>query len=513
VTAALVTPHRPRVPEGRDGFAQLVRAEWVKFRTVRGWVTGMIVAALAMVGFGVAVASGSVCSVGPFPGQPKALACTVPLGPGGEAVADHFYFVHRTLAGNGGITVRMTSLAGGPGTSGLQPWSKAGIILKRSLRPGSAYAAMMVTPGHGVRMQYDYTGDTAGPVSSATPRWLRLVRDGDTITGYDSADGLSWARVGTVTLAGLPADVQAGLFATSPEPVADPQLGTRLARGDSQAVATFDRLGLAGTWQGGAWDGTDVDTNPGPLAARLGGYSQAGGVFTVSGSGDIAPSVSGNDGGLPIAHALSGVFAGLIAVAVVAAMFITAEYRRGLIRLTLAASPRRGRVLAAKAIVIGAVTFAAGLAGAAAAVPLGERTLRRNGNFIDPVTTLTELRVVAGTAALLAVAAVFALALGAALRSGTGAVNAVIAGIVLPYLLAVASPVLPAAAADWLMRLTPAAAFAVQGTSQQYPQVDNAYLPFFGYYPLPPWAGFAVLCGYAALAYALAVFLLNRRDA
>ena len=44
-------------------------------------------------------------------------------------------------------------------------------------------------------------------------------------------------------------------------------------------------------------------------------------------------------------------------------MFITAEYRRGLIRTTLAASPRRGRVLAAKAIVIGAVTFAAGLAG------------------------------------------------------------------------------------------------------------------------------------------------------
>jgi hypothetical protein len=28
-----------------------------------------------------------------------------------------------------------------------------------------------------------------------------------------------------------------------------------------------------------------------------------------------------------------------------------------------------------------------------------------------------------------------------------------------------------------------------------------------------PWAGFAVLCGYAALALALAIFLLRRRDA
>jgi hypothetical protein len=41
---------------------------------------------------------------------------------------------------------------------------------------------------------------------------------------------------------------------------------------------------------------------------------------------------------------------------VVAALFVTSEYRRGLIRTKLAASPRRGRVLAAKAVVIGAVS-------------------------------------------------------------------------------------------------------------------------------------------------------------
>jgi hypothetical protein len=51
---------------------------------------------------------------------------------------------------------------------------------------------MMVTGGHGVRMQYDYTHDTAGrpgAVSAASPRWLRLTRSGDTLTGYASADG------------------------------------------------------------------------------------------------------------------------------------------------------------------------------------------------------------------------------------------------------------------------------------------------------------------------------------
>ena len=79
---------------------------------------------------------------------------------------------------------------------------------------------MMITGGHGVRMQYDYTGDVpgvAGTVSAASPRWLRLTRSGDTLTGYDSADGAHWTKVAAVTLAGLPSTVQGGLFATSPQ--------------------------------------------------------------------------------------------------------------------------------------------------------------------------------------------------------------------------------------------------------------------------------------------------------
>jgi hypothetical protein len=208
---------------------------------------------------------------------------------------------------------------------------------------------------------------------------------------------------------------------------------------------------------------------------------------------------------------LLGAAAGLIAVIVVAAMFMTAEYRRGLIRVTFAASPRRGQVLAAKAIVIGAVTFAAGLAGAITAVIVGERLLRANGNVILPVSTFTAVRAVAGTAALLAVAAVLALALGAVLRSGAGAVTTVIATIFLPYLLALTF--LPPGASAWLLRLTPAAGFAIQQTTPAYAQVTAAYTPGNGYFPLPPWAGFGVLCGYAAVAVVVAVILLRTRDA
>ena len=50
---------------------------------------------------------------------------------------------------------------------GLQPWAKAGLIVKASTTQGSAYAAIMVTGGHGVRMQYDYTHDVAGPTAAS----------------------------------------------------------------------------------------------------------------------------------------------------------------------------------------------------------------------------------------------------------------------------------------------------------------------------------------------------------
>jgi hypothetical protein len=106
---------------------------------------------------------------------------------------------------------------------------------------------------------------------------------------------------------------------------------------------------------------------------------------------------------------------------------------------------------------------------------------------------------------------VLALAVGAIVRRGAAAVAAVIVVIVLPYLLAVAS-VLPAGAAEWLTRLTPAAAFAVQQTTTAWPQVTATYTPSTGYFPLSPWLGLAVLALYAAAAYALAHRLLLRRD-
>ncbi len=533
MTASTVTGYRPGQQPGRDGFVQLLRAEWTKFRTVRGWVIGLVVAVLAMVGLGLFAAGAGSSSCQRAGGGPVrtggACAPTFPSGPGGEPVADSFYFVRQPLAGNGSITVRISSLTGllppvNPGPSvtdsrpGLVEWAKAGIIIKGSTRPGSAYAAMMVTAGHGVRLQDDFTGDTAGQpgaVSAASPRWLRLTRSGDTVTGYDSANGTHWTRVGTVHLAGLTTTVLAGLFSTSPEYTAISQNFGGGSSGSilpSQATAVFDHVGRSGTWPASAWSGGYIGAAGG---SGIGKYHQASGQFTVTGSGDIAPIVAGSgnggDPGRTITDFLVGTFAGLVAVIVVATLFITAEYRRDLIRTTLTASPRRGRVLAAKALVIGSVTFVAGLVAAAAGVIIGAQVAHARGSLVFPVSWLTEVRVIAGTAAFMAVTAVLALALGAVLRRSAAAVTIVIVAIVFPYILGVAS-ILPVGASEWLLRITPAAAFAAQQAAVQYPQVNAVYTPTSGYFPLAPWAGLAVLCGYVALALGLATIMLRRRD-
>lgn len=518
--------YRTQAPTGRGGFTRLLRAEWTKFRTVRGWMLGMATAAATTVLIGFLVASGAQFSCGDQ-------ACpALPTGPGGEAVVDQFAFAHRPLNGDGSISVRITSLTGlfadrliqpGQGLSvmhaGLNDWAKAGLIIKGSTSQGSPYAAIMVTGGHGVRMQDDYTHDKAGlpgKVSEASPRWLRLTRTGATITGSASTDGRSWTTVAAVTLPGLPATVQVGMFTTSPSTshIAPQGIGAMASTGGpALATAVFDQLSLQGIDTHTTWAGDLIGGTTGGIPASAEAPREADGVLTLSGSGDIAPEAPAADGdrGVTIDFTLIGVFAGLIAVTVVASMFVTAEYRSGLIRTTFAANQRRVRVLTAKSLVAAVVTFIAGLAGVAASVGINSRILRSHGASILPTAPATEIRIVVGTAALLAVAAVFALAVGTLTRRGSWAVITVVVLIVLPYLLA--TTFLPVGTANWLLRLTPAAAFAIQQSVPEYPQVDGDYSPFQGYFPLAPWTGFAVLGAWTVATLAVAAVVVRRRDA
>jgi ABC-type transport system involved in multi-copper enzyme maturation permease subunit len=491
--------------------SRLLLSEWTKLRTVRGWVVTMALAFVAIVGLGLVPGAGGTCNQH---------TCSLPKGPGGEEVTDRFTFAHRTLAGDGSITAKVASFAGelpDPDTDGtrdeLVPWAKAGLIIKDGVRPGSAYAAVMLTGGHGVRVQWNFTHDEAGPANGP---WLRLTRNGDTITAATSADGTQRTTVATVTLSGLPSTVEAGLFVASPQysEISREGLGALGASGTpSWATATFGSVDTQGGWTGTEWaaEGTGP-RDAGPAAPPPASVEQTGDGVTVSGSGDIAPAVAGASGlGTSVTQTLVGTFLGLVFVLVVTTMSVTAEYRVGLIRTTMAASSGRGRILAAKAAVVGAVFFVVGLLASTVVVTAGRAVMEANGAYVNAVSTATLVRLVFGTGALLATAAVLGVALGALVRRSAVAVTAAVVTVVLPYLLAVT--VLPVAASDWLLRVTPAAAFAVQQSAHEYAQVDNLYVAASGYFPLPPWGGFGVLLAWTALVLGLAWYRLRKADA
>jgi ABC-type transport system involved in multi-copper enzyme maturation permease subunit len=522
--SATGAPPRPTIKPERGNFRSVIWAEWVKFRSVRGWVIGLFVAAVLCVAFTFLVANGNhqgsctpsgVCTAGhPF----------VPTGPGGEAVADSYQFVAQPLTGNGTLTARITSLTGliwnGPSNVApslahtrpeLEAWAKAGILLTSSTKQGSPYAAIMATGSHGVRFEYDYTHDQPGQpgrITNSSPRWLRLTRTGDTLTGYDSTNGTTWTQIGTAHLGELPTTVLVGLFATSPVSFQGSSSGMA-----TQATATFDQITLNGRAGSNGWQAHSIGTSAKDYYPTLGtgSYNRSGNTFVLSGSGDIALAVNPLAGGNTASDSLwFGLLVALVVLIVVATMFITVEYRRGLIRTTLTATPQRGSVLAAKAVVIAAIAFAVGALAAAVGTPLGEHILNTNGNYIFPASALTKVQIAAGSGALLALIAVTVLGLGTILRTSASAITSGIVVFVLPYIVSTYSS---GGVGTWLFRLTPAAGFSVLGVLPRSALVNAPYTMNNDYYPLSPWAGLAVLCAYAVVALGIAALLLRRRDA
>ena len=177
--SATTAPYRSSLPVGRDGFAELLHAEWTKFRTVRGWVITAFLAALLIVLFAYLGTfrhqDGGIC-VGTNPASPDlpelrpphtaartraarrsptpTTSCTERLRVTAASPCASSSLSGRVQGGNGNA-VSVADLAGASGS--VQPWAKAGLILTATTKPGSAYAAVMLTGAHGVRMQSDYT--------------------------------------------------------------------------------------------------------------------------------------------------------------------------------------------------------------------------------------------------------------------------------------------------------------------------------------------------------------------
>jgi regulation of enolase protein 1 (concanavalin A-like superfamily) len=127
--------------------------------------------------------------------------------------ADAFHYAYRTLTGDGTIAARVASIP-----QGVNSWVKAGVMIRASLAADSPHAFMLASAAKGVAFQRralagDVSTSTAGTFSAA-PRWLKLQRNGNLFSAYESADGVNWTLVGTESIT-MGTTVYVGLTVTS----------------------------------------------------------------------------------------------------------------------------------------------------------------------------------------------------------------------------------------------------------------------------------------------------------
>ena len=76
-----------------------------------------------------------------------------------------------------------------------------------------------MTPGNGVTWQSrSSTGGSTGNSATASliaPYWVKLVRSGNTFTGYRSPDGVTWTQQGTSQTFTMATTAYVGLALTS----------------------------------------------------------------------------------------------------------------------------------------------------------------------------------------------------------------------------------------------------------------------------------------------------------
>ena len=203
---------------------------------------------------------------------------------------------------------------------------------------------------------------------------------------------------------------------------------------------------------------------------------------------------------------LTGIQAGQAIVAILAVLAISGEYSTGMIRITLAATPRRSAVLTAKAVLIAGLVLAAGAIAVGGSVLAGRILLPGHGFTAArgfPLESLADgptLRAAAGSVLYLALIALLSLGIATLVRESAAAIGVVLG---LLYL----SPIILGVVTDpvWSHRLERYAPMSAGLTIQ-----DTIGLRSL---PISPWGGLGVLAAWAAATLLAGGLLLRWRDA
>jgi ABC-2 type transport system permease protein len=193
-------------------------------------------------------------------------------------------------------------------------------------------------------------------------------------------------------------------------------------------------------------------------------------------------------------------------VALLAVLAVGGEYGTGMIRVTLAATPRRLVMLAAKMAVVTGWALAAGLVAAAGSLLAGRLILpgrglsAANGYVLVSLGNGPDLRAFGGTVLYLALIALLALGVTTAVRDSAVGIGLVLG---LLYLFPIVSFVIPDhVLSRHLEQIAPM-------TAGLYIQATTGLQSL----PLTPWQGLGVLALWALGALILGAVVLRLRDA
>jgi len=193
-----------------------------------------------------------------------------------------------------------------------------------------------------------------------------------------------------------------------------------------------------------------------------------------------------------------GLFIAQITALVLGTMVITSEYGTGMIRATLAATPRRGAVLAAKGLVLSGTLFLAGVVTAFAGYLAGNWFLDRKGVGVA-LSDDGVLRSLLGSGLYLAGLGLLAMAVGLLVRHTAAALSI---GLALVFVVGNMAFLLPGTWGEWVAKVLPGNA----GSRLVTPVPFNPGL-------LGPWTGFALFAAEVAALLLAGWLVFRHRDA
>ena len=202
----------------------------------------------------------------------------------------------------------------------------------------------------------------------------------------------------------------------------------------------------------------------------------------------------------PVTTSMIGTIWALIVYSVFGVLVASREYAGGLIRLTLTATPKRGRVLAAKVILVSGIVLVVGLLTTVAMFLVGQAVLGAYGMPTTDLGNADARRMVLGLGVVMPFFPLAGLALGILLRSTAGAITAVLGLLWLPEIF---GEFLPTWWQEHVLSLLPSNAMDSVTNAHIEPSATN----------VDPVVGAAIAAAWLVAIVGVAYLTLARRDA